>query len=64
MRTPEEVRARITELNAKLLLVKSVQDQELNKPFADADLQLLRFLRKECDVYSFSITQLEWLLAE
>lgn len=64
MKTPDEIHLRISELNEQLLIIKTAQDRELNKPFKETDYHLLRFLHKEYDVYSFSLSQLEWLLSE
>jgi hypothetical protein len=64
MRSEYEITERINGIleNVNMLLKK--RDEEMKKPFEERDHKLLFFIGRECNVYSYCLSQLRWLFSE
>jgi hypothetical protein len=64
MRSEYEISERINATLETLDLLKTKREEEMKKPFEKRDHRLLKFLARECNVYSYSLAQLRWLFSD
>lgn len=62
MKSIGEINARISELKKSIEQLDAKQQEELKKHYKKRDRRLLLFLNEERKVYTYALTQLEWLL--
>jgi hypothetical protein len=64
MRTEYEITERINAILENVDTLSKKRDEEMEKPFEKRDHRLLYFINRECNVYSYSLSQLTWLFSE
>ncbi|MCE3228025.1 MAG: hypothetical protein K0S32_2576 [Bacteroidetes bacterium] len=62
MKAKESVEHRYLELKEKLELIIAEMDKEMDKEYKKRDLNLLNFLYKEKQVYSFAVREFKDIL--
>jgi len=64
MKNELEISGRLHDLKEKIQLITERKVDELKKPVRRRDYRLLKFLSKEYEIYSFALSQMEWLLLD
>ena len=64
MKSEQEISVRLQDLKEKVQLIRERREDELKKQFRQRDYRLLKFLSKENEIYSFALSQLQWLLVD
>jgi hypothetical protein len=62
MSLEEKIRIAVNDCRERLELIKAASEIEILKPFGEQQRDLLTFLYKEKEVYSYALDQLESLL--
>ena len=63
MKEEMEILSRISELKEKILFLEEKTNDELQKDFWKRDYRALIFFSRECSIYKFSLSQMEWVLS-
>lgn len=64
MKQTSEITERIAEFKEKIRIVDEKLNEELQKNHRKRNLRLMKFLKKEQEVWGMGLSQLEWFLTE
>lgn len=62
IRTCDEVKAKLAEVEDKLKYIKSLKEEMLQQPYQERSIEMSHFLDVEDKIYSAAVNELKWVL--